>query len=104
MTQMTEFELEQAEWERLGLHKLPPVLGLLAYVRIPSMSACGYKDYMGTIEKILDNSVISMCAERNGAYIVLANAQTRCKTQSDFGWFLPGDPQWMCGLNPGDCD
>lgn len=79
-----------------------PELGLFAYVRIPSMAACGYKDYGGSIEEIFDDNTVSVWRKHADLYVPLANNQTRCKTQSDFGWFLPGDPQWMAGLNPGD--
>lgn len=75
-------------------------LGPLVYVRVLSMAKCGYKDYQGYISDVVDvGAEVVNVVNEDGS--LLANGQKRCKNWIDFGWFYPGDPQWMAGLNPG---
>lgn len=70
---------------------------MVIYVRIPSMHKMGYVDLQGYVGEYLDDNTINVVTAEGKP---LANGQTRCQTQSDFGFFFPGDRQWASGWNP----
>lgn len=69
----------------------------LVYVRFPSQAPCGYRDMLGEVSEFITEDIVNVV---DAAGRAIANGQSRCKTMNDFGWFVPGDPQWMTGLNP----